>query len=203
VHRPVFFVGGPASGRSFWLCVGLQRAFAARARLLQVRRGLACFCGRPASGRSFWALSRRAARIRREGAPPTGSACTALFLWEARPRGEAFGFALACSAHSPRGRASYRFGVHRPVFCGRPALGAKLLALRWLAARIRREGAPPTVRRAPACFCGRPVPGAKLLALRWLVARIRREGASPTGLAWMACFCGRPAAGAKLFVVVY
>ncbi len=82
-----FFVGGPTPGRSFF---GL-RVGAIRREVAPPTRGAPCiafFVGGPTPGRSFFEL--RIGVVRREVAPSHKGRRALRFLWEARPRGEAF-----------------------------------------------------------------------------------------------------------------
>ena len=81
--------------------------------------------------------------------------------WEARPRGEVFGFERAGKLYSPRVAPPTRKAcqLHKVTprtgcFRGSPALGAKLLVLGGPASCIRRGSRPPQEKRA-SCIRGR------------------------------------------------
>ena len=90
------------------------------------RRALLCFCGRPdpgaKPGRSFFCAELR--HSPRGRGFHNGATCTALFLWEARPRGEAFLHRTAPFAAGSRFPQWLRRALL--CFCGRPDPGAKL-----------------------------------------------------------------------------
>ena len=123
--------------------------------------GAACtalfFVGGPTSGRSFF--RHRAGPFAAGRGSYNGRRAPLCFLWEARPRGEAFSDAEPAPFAADRG--SYNSdGVHRFIFCGKPDLGAKLFRPRtgpFAAGRGSYNG-----RRALLYFCGRPDLGAKL-----------------------------------------
>ncbi len=126
-----------------------------------------CFlCGRPdlgaklllCAGREFvFAAGARLPQTR----VGTGYGCELLFLWEARPRGEAFGSAPAGSLLSPRGRGSHKSGSVQAMgvsFCffGEARPRGESFALRRQGVCFRRGARLPQKRvRAGLCRLAR------------------------------------------------
>ncbi len=119
-------VGGPTSGRCFWLLGQAVPAFRGGGAAPTWFSGALLLClffvGGPASGRCFGfflagcaCLSRRGRRSHKGAAPtraiPTwfsGAFLLCCFLWEARPRGDAFGFGAGVACHRGGGAAPTR-----------------------------------------------------------------------------------------------
>ncbi len=91
------FVGGPTSGRSFF---GTEPAPFAAGRASHDRGGVHCFvfCGRPDLGAKLF-RHRAGPFAAGRGSHDWGRRALLCFLWEARPRGEAFSDTEP--AHSP------------------------------------------------------------------------------------------------------
>ena len=86
-------------------------------------------------------------------------------------------------------------------FCGRPDLGARLLAFEaGLRPAIAARAHLPQGTVRAGCFCGRPDLGARLLAFEAGLRPAIAAGARlPPGTVRAGCFCGRPDLGARLF----
>ena len=153
------------------------------------RNAPAAFCGRPAPGaKLFW---HGVGLVRREVAPPTGSECTGCFLWEARPRGEAF---LARSwPGSPRGRASHGVRIAPAAFVGGPPSGRSFLARSWPGSpRGRASHRGSELQRL--LFVGGPPPGRSFSGTE--SARFAARSRLPQGSECAGCFCvGGPPSG--------
>ena len=164
-----------------------------------VPRALHIFCGSPDPGAKLVLLSGQTSAFAAGRASHNGAPCTAYFLWEARPRGEAYA--------SERADLSIRRGSRLPqwrrvhcIFLWEPRPRAKLVLLSGLTSAFAAGRGSHNGAACTAYFLWEARPWGGAYALSGQTSPFAAGRASHNGAACTAYFCGRPDLGAKLFL---
>jgi len=145
-----YFCGRPDLGAKLMLLSGQALRIRRGSRLPQwCRVHCIFFCGRPDPWRSLCCLADRTSAFAAGRASHSGAACTAYFLWEARPRGEACAFERADLRFRRGSRLPQWCRVHCIFSVGGPTSGRSFF---WVRAGTFAAGAPPTMG---SCFIER------------------------------------------------